>query len=185
MSEQNLSSIIEPILSKYSETTLAARWREATSFGAGSDFLAFWVRDSGYVVNIVWLNSDGIRDITLLMYAEEAQTDNEGANGEVPEHAHYNESMFNFLPLSNMPEHAHYNESMFNFLPLSNIIAFEVREGPNVAHQFGLGVNGKKLVHVIANAPRGQLYWVAETEEESNNLDSFFNQVLSTYLLTL
>ncbi len=166
MSEQNLSSIIEPILSKYSETTLAARWREATSFGAGSDFLAFWVRDSGYVVNIVWLNSDGIRDITLLMYAEEAQTDNEGANGEVPEHAHY-------------------NESMFNFLPLSNIIAFEVREGPNVAHQFGLGVNGKKLVHVIANAPRGQLYWVAETEEESNNLDSFFNQVLSTYLLTL
>ena len=118
--------LLKPILSKYSETTLAARWREATSFGAGSDFLAFWVRDSGYVVNIVWLNSDGIRDITLLMYAEEAQTDNEGANGEVPEHAHY-------------------NESMFNFLPLSNIIAFEVREGPNVAHQFGLGVNGKKL----------------------------------------
>ena len=166
MSEQNLSSIIEPILSKYSETTLAARWREATSFGAGSDSLAFWVRDSGYVVNIVWLNSDGIRDITLLMYAEEAQTDNEGANGEVPEHPYY-------------------NESMFNFLPLNNIIAFEVREGPNVAHQFGLGVNGKKLVHVIANAPRGQLYWVAETEEESNNLDSFFNQVLSTYLLTV
>ena len=66
-------------LAEYQNTELTMRWQEAIAFGEGAKAQSYWIRDSGDVVNIVWLNSDGIRDITLLM----------------PSH----ESMFNFVPL--------------------------------------------------------------------------------------
>ena len=44
--------------------------------------MAFWVRDTSDAVNIVWLNNDGIRDITYLPTT--------------------GESMFNFIRLDNI-----------------------------------------------------------------------------------
>ena len=155
--------VVRILLEKYEGTTINARWNEATSFGGGGRADAYWIRDSGYLVNIVWLNEDGIRDITLLRYPREMPID---------------ESSSEILD-------AEYDESMFNYLPLTSIASFEVREGENVAHQFGLGVMGHKMVHVITNGPRGNLYWVAETEKESGDLDDFLYRVFSQYVHVL
>lgn len=70
---------VNGVLAKYEDTPLRARWEEATSFGERAEALAFWIRDSEDVVNIVWLCLDGIRDITWL--------------------PQLNHSIFNFLPL--------------------------------------------------------------------------------------
>jgi len=75
----DLGEVVRPIIAKYQMTSIKNRWEEATTFGAQTKALAYWIRDSEDVVNIVWLNSDGIRDITWFPSLEQ--------------------SIFNFLPL--------------------------------------------------------------------------------------
>lgn len=79
---KNFEQVTNPILAKYKDIALVARWREAIAFGEGIKADSYWIRDSEDVVNIVWLNSDGIRDITW--------------------HSPSGESMFNFVPLKNV-----------------------------------------------------------------------------------
>jgi hypothetical protein len=69
-------------LAKYKGTPLVMRWEEAIAFGEGIKAHSYWIRDSKDLVNIVWLNSDGIRDITLDTLSSE--------------------SMFNFVPLKSI-----------------------------------------------------------------------------------
>jgi len=69
-------------LAKYEATPLVMRWEEAIAFGEGIKADSYWIRDSKDLVNIVWLNSDGIRDITLDTLSSE--------------------SMFNFVPLKSI-----------------------------------------------------------------------------------
>jgi len=145
LTNASFESLVKTILDKYKSTTLSNRWQEAISFGAGAQANAFWIRDSADVVNIVWLNSDGIRDITYLL-----------------------------TPV----------QTMFNFIPLKNITTFEVREAPEMASLYGLGVEGHMLVHLIVPSPYGHLYWVAHTDKEANNLKSFLNAVLTAYIET-
>jgi hypothetical protein len=80
MIAESFEKKIYELLERLGSTTLPRRWDEAVSFGAGREADAFWIRESEDVVNIVWLNADGIRDITLLPQG--------------------GESMFNFVQLS-------------------------------------------------------------------------------------
>lgn len=79
---ESFETIVNHILREYHQWPLSNRWNEAISFGAGADAGAYWIRDSEGLVNIVWLNRDGIRDITLVLSTQE--------------------SMFNFLPLTSI-----------------------------------------------------------------------------------
>lgn len=164
MNDSEFQRIVEPLLGKYGETTLLARWQEATAFGAGADATTFWIRDSSDLVNIVWLNSDGIRDITLLHYTIYDEADDPEGERRAQEH----------------------EEAMFNFVPLGSIATFEVRQGADVASQFRLGVRGHLLVHVVLNsAPTANIYWVADTQSEAESLQSFLSAVLSAYVAQL
>lgn len=82
MSSKEFKKVAEAILTKYETTSLRKRWEEAISFGAGADAIAYWIRDSEDVVNIVWLSPNSIRDITWF--------------------PKLNQSIFNFLPLRNI-----------------------------------------------------------------------------------
>ena len=82
MPSMTFAKRVKSLLQEYDDTTLQNRWEEATSFGVAGHADAFWIRNSKDLVNIVWLNEDGIRDITLLPQ-----------NGE---------TMFNFLLLKNI-----------------------------------------------------------------------------------
>jgi len=79
LSNKEFEEVAEAILVKYETTPLRKRWEEAISFGTGASAIAYWVRDSEDVVNIVWLSPSGIRDITWFPTL--------------------NQSTFNFLPL--------------------------------------------------------------------------------------
>jgi hypothetical protein len=79
---ENFEQATKSILAKYKDAALAARWQEAVAFGEGMKAHSYWIRDSEDVLNIVWLNSDGIRDITW--------------------HSPSRESMFNFVPLKSI-----------------------------------------------------------------------------------
>ena len=169
MDEMDFRLVIQELLSRYDGTPLLARWQEATSFGAGREATDYWIRDTGRITNVIWLNSDGIRDVTLVHrfdHAEETQ-----ANSDSDESAEYELGQESS------------SESMFNFLPLRNISTIEVREGPNIAQRMGLSVNGDKLVHVIPNSGgAGHLYWVAGSPSEVEGLDRFLKSVFSAYL---
>lgn len=142
---------IQELLSKYANTPLVERWKDATSFGAGEHADAYFIRDAPDSVNVIWLNTDGIRDITW--FPEEGTETVE-------------------LP-----------ESMFNFIPLSNVVSFEVHEAQNAARTMGVSVAGDFLVQVfLASSPRGQLYWIAHTPEEVFSLRSFLSTVLTAYI---
>ena len=118
---------------------------------------------------MVWLNSDGIRDVTLIRRSDDAEEPQ--ANSDSEESAEYE------------PGRENPPESMFNFLPLRNISAIEVRGGHDIAQQMGLGVNGDKLVHVIPNSGgSGHLYWVAESPSEVEGLNRFLKSVFSAYV---
>ena len=133
---------VAALLSKYQDSTLAKRWKEAISFGRGVQADAFWFRESEDVVNIVWLNADGIRDITLTP-----------SNGN----------------------------TIFNFLPLKHIVTFEVREAPDVASRYPLGVIGHLIVHLVPSSVQGHLFWVASTDQEEEELYSFLMAVATAY----
>ena len=153
MNGSEFQRIVEPVLDRYRDTPLLARWQEATAFGAGAD-------------DIVWLNSDGIRDITFVhftIYETVEADDADESEGEPRTHDH--------------------QEVMFNFVPLGSIATFEVREGEDVAIQFRLGVRGHLLVHVVLHsAPIGNIYWVADSQAEAESLRSFTAAVLSAYV---
>lgn len=82
MPSMTFAKRVKSLLQEYDDTTLQNRWEEATSFGVAGHADAFWIRNSKDLVNIVWLNEDGIRDITLLTESSE--------------------TMFNFLLLKNI-----------------------------------------------------------------------------------
>jgi hypothetical protein len=97
---ENFEQEVKAILAKYKDEVLAERWQEAIAFGEGMKARSYWIRDSEDVVNIVWLNSDGIRDITW-----------DSPTGE---------SMFNFLPLKNiLTFEVHEKENIAQFLQVA------------------------------------------------------------------
>lgn len=82
MSNKEFKEVAGAILTKYKGTSLQKRWKEAISFGTGANAIAYWIRDSEDVVNIVWLSPNSIRDITWF--------------------PQLNQTLFNFLPLRNI-----------------------------------------------------------------------------------
>lgn len=82
MDIDNFKGLADAVLEKHKDTSLRERWEDAISFGEGAKASAFWIRDSEDIINIVWLCSDGIRDITWFS----------GSNS----------SIFNFLPLQSI-----------------------------------------------------------------------------------
>ena len=134
--------VVEDILAKQQDTTLQNRWQDAISFGRGAEAQSFWARDSEDVVNIVWLNEDGLRDITL-------------------------------MPSS--------GQTIFNFVPLKSIVTFEVREREDIAAQVPLGVGGFLLIRAILPTRSGQLYWVADDEDQAARLKAFLRDVMEAY----
>ena len=64
MNNTKFIKVVERVLAKYQDTPLRDRWEEAVSFGTQANAVAYWVRDSEDVVNIVWLSPNSIRDIT-------------------------------------------------------------------------------------------------------------------------
>jgi len=60
----SLRDIVKPILGRYPKTSLITRWEEATASDRDPKPLAFWIRESDDLVNIVWLNRSGVWDIT-------------------------------------------------------------------------------------------------------------------------
>lgn len=190
MHEREFRLVVQGLLGKYDGTPLLSRWQEAISFGAGIEATDYWIRDSGHIMNIVWLNHDGIRDITMVNYpapvehlvedeglenAEELENDEEeiAADEEGSENDDEEETDRSST------------ESMFNFILLRNISSIEVREGDNIAFRMGIGASGSKLVHVIPNGGTGNighLYWVADSPTEGDELEHFLTSVLSAYL---
>lgn len=57
-------AVVEAILNRYRQTSLITRWEEATASEPDLKPLAFWIRESGDLVNIVWLMRHGVWDIT-------------------------------------------------------------------------------------------------------------------------
>ena len=186
MHENEFRLVAQGLLNKYDGTPLLSRWQEAISFGAGLEATDFWIRDSGNIVNIVWLNSDGIRDITMIyglsvpadiVDEEESSTDVE-LDFDEEGHDESDSQDSNDVP----------TESMFNFMPLRSINSVEVREGQHVALRMGIGASGNKLVHLIPNVGAGNighLYWVADSPSEAAELEHFLTSVLSAYLSTV
>ena len=83
MPRLTLTEAVQSLLERYKRTDLAARWAEAVSFGAGANAEAYFIHEAEDSVNVIWLNSDGIRDITVLFGAAE-------------------QSMFNFVLLKEL-----------------------------------------------------------------------------------
>lgn len=62
--QKSFRAVVEAVLNRYRQTSLATRWKEATLSEPELRPLAFWVRESDDLVNIVWLTPHDIRDIT-------------------------------------------------------------------------------------------------------------------------
>lgn len=60
----NFQSVVRPLLDRYRHTSLAARWEDVIALDPDPKPLAFWMRDSDDLVNIVWLTPHDVRDIT-------------------------------------------------------------------------------------------------------------------------
>jgi hypothetical protein len=176
--ENEFRLVAQGILNKYDGTPLLSRWQEAVSFGTGLEATDYWIRDSGGIVNIVWLNSDGIRDITMIHQQgilEDSGEEELGSDEADGEGASIDEEGSYEVP----------TESMFNFMPLRSINSVEVREGQHIAFRMGIGASGNKLVHLIPNVGAGNighLYWVADSPSEAEELEHFLNSVLSAYI---
>jgi len=82
LADKDFKLIATQVINKYQASDLSKRWQEAISFGQKEKAQSYWIRDSKDAVNIVWLNSDGIRDITW--YPRSAET------------------IFNFVPLKSI-----------------------------------------------------------------------------------
>lgn len=195
MHQNEFRLVAQGLLSKYDGTPLLSRWQEAISFGAGLEATDYWIRDSGNIVNIVWLNSDGIRDITMVygvrvpadIVDDEESSPAEELNFDQEDYEEYDYVEEGYE--ESHPEDTYHapTESMFNFMPLRSINSIEVREGQHVAFRMGIGATGDKLVHLIPNVGAGNighLYWVADSPSEAAELEHFLNSVLSAYIST-
>ena len=156
MSEQ-FELIVTSLLQKHRNPHLLRRWEEANSFGAGTSAASFFIRDAPDAVNIVWLNEDGIRDVAYIPHrAREQALEDEGQE-----------------------QQPNTTESMFNYLPVQNVVSMEMRERIGIARTMGPGIMGNLMVQVfIASSPGGQMFWVAHTPEEEQQLRQFFGSVL-------
>ena len=152
MQDADFQLNIQSLLSKYDGTPLQSRWQEAISFGSGFAASDYWIRDSDDVVNIVWLNSDGIRDIGMFRYPPSSDDEN---------------------PIF---------EAAFTFVPFRSIASVDVREGQDIARRAQFPASGSKMVLVTLAAPRGHLYWIANLQHEMEQLGGFVTSVLSAYL---
>ena len=65
-SEQNFEQIVAGILNRHPNSPLAERWGEARASDPSPVPIAFWIRESEDLVNVVWLTQQDIRDITWL-----------------------------------------------------------------------------------------------------------------------
>lgn len=72
-------------------------------------------------------------------------------------------------------------QSVLNYVPLQNILSFEIRTMANVAHYFGHTVKGNILTAAYCQPNSPNLYWVADTEEQAKELESFFLHVSASY----
>ena len=149
MNPAQFKSSVAKLISKHSDPSLVNRWNEATSFGEGANATDCWIRESSELLNIVWLNNDGIRDIAMLL-------DDKGAPAE---------------------------PANWTFVKKSAISGFQVREGKDVVNTYDLHVTGTTLVHVIATGSINlcNLFWIANTPEETNQLQRFLRSVLTWY----
>jgi len=64
--QESFRAAMETILKRYRETPLIHRWQEAITSEPEPKPLAFWIRESDDLVNIVWLTRRDVRDITWL-----------------------------------------------------------------------------------------------------------------------
>ncbi len=152
MTERDFSIAIQQVLRKYDGTPLLDRWAEATSFGAGEVATNYWIRDSGGLVNAVWINDDGVRDIALLVPADTSELGS------------YGESMFNFLPFSSIVAvevRERPNIALEMGLPVPG---------------------DKLVQVITKTAPIGTLWWIANSTNELTELDIFLQSVYSEFL---
>lgn len=70
--ETSFRNVVEAIQSRYSQTPLIQRWKEATSSDPDPKPLAFWMRESNDLVNIVWVTRRDIKDITWFPLRKES-----------------------------------------------------------------------------------------------------------------
>ena len=71
--------------------------------------------------------------------------------------------------------------STVNIRALRDVVAFEVREAPNVVRTIYETVGGDFIVKVVAPDQLGSLYWAASAGAEADALQAFFQQVLRAY----
>ena len=149
MQDADFRLSIQSLLSKYDGTPLQSRWQEAISFGSGFAASDFWIRDSDDVVNIVWINGDGIRDIGMIRYPASSE------------------------------DATPFFEAALTFVPLRSIASVDVREGQDIARRARFPASGNKMALVTLTAPRGHLYWIANLQSETEKLSGFVSSVLS------
>lgn len=73
------------------------------------------------------------------------------------------------------------NQVAFSFLPLRNVKSIEVREAPDLSSRLGFPVKGDLVIRLFCTNPLGNLAWVANTEEQTNDLLAFAQQVFTAY----
>lgn len=73
-------------------------------------------------------------------------------------------------------------ESTLNVLALSDVLAFEVREAPDVVQNTYGTVGGDFLVKVIGQSIGASLYWGASFGEEADALRAFYLEVLKAFV---
>ncbi len=57
---------VDKLISRHPETPLANRWAEAQSTEPSPTPAAYWIRESEDLINVVWLTTRGIGDITWI-----------------------------------------------------------------------------------------------------------------------
>ena len=56
--------VVEAVLNRHRNTPVVARWEESKPSDEAFEPVAFWIRESADLVNIVWLTGQNIRDIS-------------------------------------------------------------------------------------------------------------------------
>jgi hypothetical protein len=71
-----------------------------------------------------------------------------------------------------------------NVIPLSEVIAFEVREAPDIVRELYGAVGGDLLIRAIGETSGATLYWGASSGEEAESLRRFFGELFKAYAST-
>jgi hypothetical protein len=64
LNKKDFKSTVEAILAKRNIAALDKMWKQAISFEPEVSIIAYWIRDSDDVINIVWLTPLDIRDVS-------------------------------------------------------------------------------------------------------------------------